>query len=129
MFLCIGAECSNIPYTYCKSTIDHFMVTQNLRESIIKYESVFMNSNFSDHVPICLEMQIDVSYHEAFERKCKTNVAWHKCTEVHIQNYKCELDKLLSCIDFNHDAASCVDYQCKMHTGFFSDLYTSGYFL
>ena len=67
MFLCIDAECSNIPYTYCsksngcKSTIDHFMVTQNLRESIIKYESVFMNSDFSDHVPICLEMQIDVS--------------------------------------------------------------------
>ena len=44
MFLCIDAECSNIPYTYCskcngcKSTIDHFMVTQNLCESIIKYE-------------------------------------------------------------------------------------------
>ena len=89
-FLCIDAECSNIPYTYCsksngcKSTIYHFMVTQNLRESIIKYESVFMNSDFSDHVPICLEMQIDVSYHESFEHKCKTNVAWHKCTEVHI---------------------------------------------
>ena len=41
MFLCIDAECSNIPYTYCskssgcKSTIDHFMVTQNLHESVI----------------------------------------------------------------------------------------------
>ena len=101
------------------------MVTQNLRESIIKYESVFMNSDFSDHVPICLEMQIDVSYHESFERKCKMNVAWHKCTEVHIENYKCELDKLLSCIDFNHNAVSCVDYQCKRHTGFFSDLYNT----
>ena len=131
MFLCIDAECSNIPYTYCsksngcKSTIDHFMVIQNLHESIIKYESVFMKSDFSDHVPICLDMQIDVSYHESFERKCKTNVAWHKCTEVHIENYKCELDKLILCIDFNHDAVSCVDYQCKRHTGFFSDLYNT----
>ena len=125
MILCIDAECSNIPYTYCsksngcKSTIYHFMVTQNLRESIIKYESVFMNSDFSDHVPICLEMQIDVSYHESFEHKCKTNVALHKYTEVHIENYKCELDKLISCIDFNHDVVSCVNYQCKMQTGFF----------
>ena len=80
------------------------MVTQNLRESLIKYESVFMNSDFSDHVPLCLETQIDVSYHGSFERKCKNNVAWHKCTEVHIENYNRELDKLISCIDFNHDA-------------------------
>ena len=56
-------------------------------------------------------MQINLSYHETFERKYKTNVAWYKCTEVHIQNYKHELDKLISCIDFNHDAVSCVDYQ------------------
>ena len=110
MLLCIDAECSNIPYTYCsksngcKSAIVHCMVTQNLRESIIKYESVFMNSDFSDHVPFCLEMQIDLSYHESFERKCKTNVAWHKCTEVDIENYKRELDKLISCINFKHDA-------------------------
>ena len=92
MSLCIDAECSNIPYTYCsktngcKLTIYHFTLTQNFRESVIKYESVFMNSDFSDHVPLCLEMQIDVSCHETFERKCKTNVAWHKCTEVHIEN-------------------------------------------
>ena len=52
-------------------------------------------------------MQIDVSYHETSERK--TNVAWHKCTEAHIENYKHKLDKLISCIDFNHDAVSCVD--------------------
>ena len=74
MFLCIDADCCNIPYTYCsksngcRSTIYHFMVTHNLRESIIKYESVFMNSICSDHVPICLEMQIDMSYHESFKR-------------------------------------------------------------
>ena len=80
-----------------------------------------MNSDFTDHVPLSLKMEIDVSHHETFERK--TNVAWHKCTEVHIENDKRELDKLISCIDFNHDAVSCVDYQCKMHTGFFSDLY------
>ena len=79
MFLCIDAECSNIPYTYCstsngcKSTIYNFMVTQNLRESIFKYESVFMNSDFFYHVPLCLEMQVDVSYHETFELKCKTS--------------------------------------------------------
>ena len=67
-------------------------------------------------------MQIYVSYHESFEHKFKNNVAWHKCTEVHIENYKRELDKLISCIDFNHDAVGYVDYQCKIHTGFFSDL-------
>ena len=43
--------------------------------------------------------------------------AWHKCTEVHIDNYNRELDKLIYCIDCNHDAVSCVDYQYKMHTG------------
>ena len=57
--------------------------------------------------------------------KLKTNIAWHICTEVHIENYKRELDKLISCIDLNHDAVCCVDYQCKIHTGFFSDLYNT----
>ena len=63
--------------------------------------------------------------HETSERKCKTNAAWHKCTQVHIEKYKHKSDKLTLCIDFNHDAVSCVDYQCKMHTGFFSDLYNT----
>ena len=62
-------------------------------------------------------MQIDMSYHEMFERKSKMNVAWHKCMEVYIENH--ELDKLISCIDFIHDVLSCVDYQCKRHPGFF----------
>ena len=47
-----------------------------------------------------------ISYHETFEHKCKTNVAWLKCN--HIENYKHELDKLISCTDFNHDPVSCV---------------------
>ena len=71
------------------------MVTQNWRESIIKYESVFMKSEFFYHVPLCLEMEIYVPYHETFERKCKTNVAWHNCTEVHVKHYKRGLDMLI----------------------------------
>ena len=39
------------------------MVSQNIGDAIAKYESVFMNSNFSDHLPICLEMLINVAYH------------------------------------------------------------------
>ena len=52
--LCIDVECTNIPYIYCskanacKSTLYDFMITQNLREYIIKYESGSMNSDFSD---------------------------------------------------------------------------------
>ena len=79
----------------CKSTIDHFMVTL----SLINY-----------HVPLCLDMEIYVSYHETFDHKCKTNVAWHKCIEVHIEN---------------NDYVSCVDYQCEIHTVFISDLYNT----
>ena len=40
-------------------------------------------------------MQVDVSYHEMFEKKCKKNVSLHKYNEVHIENYKCELDNLI----------------------------------
>ena len=77
-----------------------------------------MKSDFSDHVPLCLEMEIYVLYYETFERKCKTNVAWQTCTEVHTDNYKRELDTFISCIDFNHGVVSCVDYHCKVHTFF-----------
>ena len=71
------------------------MVTQNLRESIIKYETVLMNSDFSVHVPLRFEMEIEVSYQEHMKEKLQSNVAWHKCTEVHSENYKRELDKLI----------------------------------
>ena len=54
---------------------------------------------FSDHVPLCLGMEIDVSCHELFERKCNISVAWHKCTEVHIENYKREHMVLKNCLE------------------------------
>ena len=105
-------------HTAQRASQQNFMVTQNLRESIIKYESVFINSDFSDHIPLCLELQIDFSCHKTSARKCKTNVTRHKCTEIHSETYKRELDKSISCIAFFYDAVSCVDYQCNMHTGF-----------
>ena len=62
--LCNHAEYSNIPYRQCskgngcKSTKDYSMVTQNLRELIIKYEPVSMNSGFSVDIPFRFKMEI-----------------------------------------------------------------------
>ena len=70
LFICDTFIDSDIPYTYSSksngatSTIDHFIITPNLSDSVINYKSLFMNNDFSDHVPIMLELSIDVSYHK-----------------------------------------------------------------
>ena len=99
LHLCIKSDCADVPFTFCsksngsKSSIDHLIVSQNLCEYINKYEAMFMNSDFSDHVPIRLELNINVLHLQTKLRIQKTNVAWHNCSDVHIANYRIELDK------------------------------------
>ena len=113
LHLCIKSDCADVLFTFCsksngsKSSIDHLIVSQNLCEYINKYEAMFMNSDFSDHVPICLELNINVLHLQTKLRIQKTNVAWHNCSDVHIANYKIELDKQLECIDLFKNQAMC----------------------
>ena len=75
---------AKVPYTYHNansySTIDHFLLTKNLIQYVTKYESLFLVDDFSDHVPLKLELNININYFEEVPRVFSHSTAWQKCS-------------------------------------------------
>ena len=128
------SDIANVPYTYYKengpdkepstSTIDHFIITPNLKSSVVKYETLPLHSNFSDHIPLLLTLSIDIEYHKTYEREFNPSVAWYKCTDENILQYQKELDLLLLEINPTHEAWKCKDYNCTNHTEYIKSIYS-----
>ena len=125
--LCLNYNEANIPYTFhneiSKSTVDHFIVTNNLFSSIICYESLFSVDDFSDHVPIQLKLKINVKYYDAVPRTYTPSTAWHKCSNEQINEFSKVLDNLLLQINIQHEAITCNTLNCKQHNEFITKLY------
>ena len=83
--LCLNHGKANVPYTFNSgdifSTLDHFIVTPNLEHSVVKYESDFLANNFSDHIPIVLQVNVDIDYHKMHNITARPTVAWHRCND------------------------------------------------
>ena len=55
-------DISNVPYTYWNqrvtppstSTVDHFLLTPNLANTLVSNETIFQHNDFSDHFPLML---------------------------------------------------------------------------
>ena len=126
--LCLNSQIANIPYTFhmgdAKSTIDHFIVTNNLFSCISRYESLFLVDDFSDHIPIKLALNINVCHYEVCPRTYIQSTAWHKCTSAQKQEYVNELDRLLLQINIQSDAIGCTNVNCDVHTDCIKKLYT-----
>ena len=128
--LCINHEESNVPYTHIPirgeySTIDHFLTSLNLCDAVKVYESLFIHNNFSDHIPVILELDINISYIQ-MTKNCrirKTN--WDKCNAENIDNYKSCIDNRLSKLDYNLNALSCRNVKCKIHSEHIRYVYDS----
>ena len=66
----LDLDLADVPYTYdnfkqkdvphMTSTIDHFLISPNLKDSITSYNAEFLDNNFSDHTPIKLSMKAEV---------------------------------------------------------------------
>ena len=41
------------------TTIDHFLITPNLTDKVVSYESDTIYNNISDHIPLILKLKID----------------------------------------------------------------------
>ena len=61
---------ANIPYTFENtrvnpvtfSTLDHFLISLNLTNVVLKYDTIFSHNNFSDHFPIMLSIKADTEH-------------------------------------------------------------------
>ena len=94
--------------------------------SVFRYETLDSHHNFSDHIPLKLTLNIDVESLKTVERNFRPCVAWHKCNDIHLSNYRDKLDMiLLKSVNPNHDALRCMNKNCTEHTLFISELYNS----
>ena len=124
-------DIANVPYTYFRpngpgdlpstSTIDHFILSPNLINSVIQYETVPLHNNFSDHIPLKMSLNIDVEFHKTHMREFNPSVAWYKCKEDNIKQYKNEMDTLLLQINPNHEAWGCRNFKCNKHIEFIQE--------
>ena len=115
--LVVNNSKSTVTYTHESfSTIDHFMVTPNLSDFILKYETLETVINFSDHIPIIMHMDIDIEYLQTVKRSTSPSVSWIKCTEEHLSRYQCEIDKEIDKIELDFEVFTCSDTKCTMHS-------------
>lgn len=123
----------NVPYTFMSanqigqtpstSTIDHFLISPNLKTAVRHYQAEYLYNNFSDHVPIVLSLNIDVELHKTHEKEFKPSVAWYKCTSINENDYRSTLDELLLKINPKSEALSCQDHKCTIHTEYIQKLH------
>ena len=105
------------------STIDHFLVSPNLRKIITKYETVFSHNNLSDHFPIILTLDMDIEHFSSTKKVYRPSVAWHKCTGENITLYEQEIDIKLLQINPQHEGLKCKNYRCNLHNDFIYKLH------
>ena len=104
------------------------MVTKNLFSCIRQYKSLLCSkyapSDFSDHTPVSLELDINVNYFSESKITNEPSTAWHKCTKDHKIDYSDNLDSLLLRINIQHESLTCNNIQCNRHKDSIITLYT-----
>ena len=125
--LCLNSSYADVPYTFNKdnsySIVDHFIVTNNLFTSITKYKSLFLVDDFSDHVPLKLELNINVNNYDEVPREHISSTAWYKCSYDQKQEFVNTLDNLLLQINIQHEAIVCNVVNCTRHNDFIKTMY------
>ncbi len=124
-YMGIRHNCSDITYTYeskqnyARSSLDHFLITQNLTGLITKYSVINEVDNPSDHLPLVITLQLDQLQlsrppspaNKGTSKRC----LWEKAELEHLDNYKRQLDKNLAEIIIPLDALHCNDLFCTRH--------------
>ena len=115
-YLAVNNSNSSVTHTHeSLSTIDHFMVTPNLSEFIIKYDTLETVKIFSDHIPVIMQMNIDIEYLQTIKKSISPTVSWTQSTKEHISKYQCEIDKQLDKIELDYEVFTCRNTQCGIH--------------
>ena len=112
----------NIDYTYQFamerfSVIDHFLLLQHkskVDSDVVKNFYVEHNvDNCSDHDPLFLVLNIDISQIDSAKRVSGHRINWSKASCESLFNYSCVLSDRLSTINLPFDALLCTDLFCN----------------
>ena len=118
--MCIENVCFTIPYTYENvfsgviSTIDHFIVCENMYPLVKPYCSTQDGGNLSDHNPVFLSLTIAIKHvHNA--KRFVRQLAWSKASSTDIELHKQVLQEQLMYINIPLEDLRCKDYFCVLH--------------
>ena len=132
LFCCARKDLLNFNFTYCskingrKSFIDHFVISDNLRDKLVTFNSIDSVLNPSDHIAIKCLFKLNLSYSES---RCDTShndrPVWDSASDYDIQLYKECLNNYLLNIPLPLELIHCNNFKCKSHQKDISDFHNS----
>ncbi len=101
-----------------KSCLDHFIISDNLHDSVQSCYVAHDYDNMSDHSVVYLNLLLNFDVSHILVDTVIENVSkpmWWKASHGNIVNYKTHLDQLLNDIDLPVHVISCTDVMCDRH--------------
>ena len=121
---------NQVEYTYCsdisgvKSTLDHFVISNELSDCINKHCIIEDIENRSDHAPLFVDVTLPIIKSNIKDiRHFIPKPKWHAVTSTSLSHYKLTLDELLCKLDIPDDVLSCSNVFCEFHSSFMSSLH------
>ena len=75
-----------------RSIIDHFLMTENLFNTICMYRYLHEGDNLSDHSVLQMQLQLPAEYCSEQDVVIRhASAQWHKADTMQLQQYKCAL--------------------------------------
>lgn len=112
---------ANNEYTYenslgNKSFLDHFLIAENMINSVLNVRVLHDGDNLSDHCPVVLSFDVNVTVQSVKANPIirKPKPSWRLANQGHIDQYKLCLDNALSKLIIPN-AVHCHNSTCNMH--------------
>ena len=105
------------------STIDHFLVGENVKPFVISYKTTDNIENVSDHLALRCTFNLYIDYSVSLNEDPLGHCVWPKASMENIYDYKCALNKNLCDISVDKDLVTCNDLKCTKHTSEIDNLY------
>ena len=118
---CTTLDCAKVSHTFeciqsnSRSEIDHFLVTDSLKESVNQYYSVDCINNPSDHLVLITQLNFHCKYFSKSFKHNRSRPAWYKASLQDVDNYKKLLAQELCKIYVPTDAIECDNINCTIH--------------
>ncbi|MDP7404169.1 MAG: hypothetical protein QF782_01885, partial [Porticoccaceae bacterium] len=107
------------------STLDHFMLSENIHDAVKDAGVLHLVNNFSDHCPIYCQISINgIEKMPSVPKNQIPKPSWKNATEEQKNDYESHLQKALTDLRFDEKIMCCQDAHCTntIHTRACDDL-------
>ena len=119
---CVTSIDNNVNYTFegangARSLIDHFIVSDKIKDFVSCIYTIDSVDNPSDHVALCCDFNIDLNFIEVCidKNNYEQRPCWYKASLIDIDKYKSVMNSLINELYVPRDALKCLNVNCKMH--------------